>query len=158
MEFFVLNNYPYKDKYISTKPHTMSKPVDLGSLKIGSYILLPVSDQPTGEPCKISEYDTSKPGKHGAAKARIVGVGVFDGQKRPHVGPVSMQVHVPLIDKRTGQIISIIGDTIQIMDSETFETIDITLIEEELEGKLANDQNVEYWKVMDRTKIMRVKN
>lgn len=136
----------------------MSKPVDLGSLKIGSYILLPVSDQPTGEPCKISEYDTSKPGKHGAAKARIVGVGVFDGQKRPHVGPVSMQVHVPLIDKRTGQIISIIGDTIQIMDSETFETIDITLIEEELEGKLVNDQNVEYWKVMDRTKIMRVKN
>ncbi len=158
MKFFVLNNYPYKDKYISTKPHTMSKPVDLGSLKIGSYILLPVSDQPTGEPCKISEYDTSKPGKHGAAKARIVGVGVFDGQKRPHVGPVSMQVHVPLIDKRTGQIISIIGDIIQIMDSETFETIDITLIEEELQGKLANDQNVEYWKVMDRTKIMRVKN
>ena len=136
----------------------MSKPVDLGSLKIGSYILLPVSDQPTGEPCKISEYDTSKPGKHGAAKARIVGVGVFDGQKRPHVGPVSMQVHVPLIDKRTGQIISIIGDIIQIMDSETFETIDITLIEDELQGKLANDQNVEYWKVMDRTKIMRVKN
>ena len=59
----------------------MSKPSDLGSLKIGSYILLPVSDQPTGEPCRIVEYDTSKPGKHGAAKARIVAVGVFDGQK-----------------------------------------------------------------------------
>ena len=41
----------------------MSKPSDLGSLKIGSYILLPVGDQPTGEPCRISEYDTSKPGK-----------------------------------------------------------------------------------------------
>jgi len=63
----------------------MSKPTDLGSLKIGSYILLPVSDQPTGDPCRITEYDTSKPGKHGAAKARIVGVGIFDGQKRPHV-------------------------------------------------------------------------
>jgi len=59
----------------------MSKPADLGSLKIGSYILLPVSDQPTGEPCRIVEYDTSKPGKHGSAKARIVGVGVFDAQK-----------------------------------------------------------------------------
>ena len=56
----------------------MSKPTDLGSLKIGSYILLPVSDQPTGDPCRITEYDTSKPGKHGAAKARIVGVGIFD--------------------------------------------------------------------------------
>ncbi len=135
----------------------MSKPVELGSLKIGSYILLPVSDQPTGDPCRISEYDTSKPGKHGAAKARIVGVGVFDGQKRPHVGPVSMQVHVPLIDKRTGQIISMTGSQIQVMDSETFETMDIELIDDEVQGKLEQGQDVEYWNVMGRTKIMRIK-
>ena len=135
----------------------MSKPADLGSLKIGSYILLPVSDQPTGEPCRISEYDTSKPGKHGSAKARILGVGVFDNQKRPHVGPVSMQIHVPLIDKRTGQVISMSGDITQIMDSETFETIDVTMIDDEIKGKIENGQNVEYWKVMDRTKIMRIK-
>jgi len=136
----------------------MSKPADLGSLKIGSYILLPVSDQPTGEPCRIVEYDTSKPGKHGSAKARIVAVGVFDAQKRPHVGPVSMKVHIPLIDKRTGQIISMTGDITQIMDSETFETIDVNMIDDELKGKLENGQNIEYWKVMDRTKIMRIKN
>jgi translation initiation factor 5A len=135
----------------------MSKPSDLGSLKIGSYILLPVGDQATGEPCRIVEYDTSKPGKHGAAKARIVGVGVFDNQKRPHVGPVSMQVHVPLIDKRSGQIISITGDQVQIMDSETFETIDAQMIDDEVKGKLEQGQMVEYWKVMDRTKIMRIK-
>ena len=135
----------------------MSKPVELGSLKIGSYILLPVSDQPTGDPCRISEFDTSKPGKHGAAKARIVGVGVFDGQKRPHVGPVSMQVHVPLIDKRTAQIISMTGSQIQVMDSETFETIDIELIDDEVKGKLEQGQDVEYWNVMGRTKIMRIK-
>ena len=135
----------------------MSKPSDLGSLKIGSYILLPVTDQPTGDPCKIVEYDTSKPGKHGAAKARIVGVGIFDGQKRPHVGPVSMQIHIPLIQKKTGQIISITGSAIQVMDSETFETIDIELIDEEVEGKLEQAQDVEYWDVMGRTKIMRIK-
>jgi translation initiation factor 5A len=135
----------------------MSKPAELGSLKIGSYILLPVADQPTGEPCRIVEYDTSKPGKHGAAKARIVGVGIFDNQKRPHVGPVSMQVHVPLIDKRSGQIISITGDQIQVMDSETFETIDVQMIDDEVKGKLQQGQMVEYWKVMERTKIMRIK-
>lgn len=135
----------------------MSKPSELGALKIGSYILLPVGDQATGDPCRIVEYDTSKPGKHGAAKARIVGVGIFDNQKRPHVGPVSMQVHVPLIDKRAGQIISITGDQVQVMDSETFETIDIQMIDDEVQGKLEQGQNVEYWKVMDRTKIMRIK-
>ena len=135
----------------------MSKPTELGSLKTGSYILLPVSDQPTGDPCRITEFDTSKPGKHGAAKARIVAVGVFDGQKRPHVGPVSMQVHVPLIDKRVGQIVSITGSNFQLMDSETFETFDADLVDEEIEGKLQQGQDIEYWKVMDRIKIMRIK-
>jgi translation initiation factor 5A len=135
----------------------MSKPIELGSLKIGSYILLPVSDQPTGEPCRITEYDTSKPGKHGAAKARIVGMGIFDDQKRPHVGPVSMQVHVPLIDKRPGQIISMSDSNIQVMDMETFETIDVDMVDEEIKGKLEQGQEIEYWKVMDRIKIMRIK-
>ena len=135
----------------------MSKPTELGSLKTGSYILLPVSDQPTGDPCRITEFDTSKPGKHGAAKARIVAVGVFDGQKRPHVGPVSMQVHVPLIDKRAGQIVSITGSNFQLMDSETFETFDADLVDEEIEGKLQQGQDIEYWNVMDRIKIMRIK-
>ncbi len=68
-----------------------------------------------------------------------------------------MQVHVPLIDKRTAQVISITGEIIQIMDSETFETLDVTLVDDEINGKLTNGQNVEYWKVMDRTKIMRIK-
>ena len=135
----------------------MSKPIELGSLKIGSYILLPVSDQPTGDACRITEYDTSKPGKHGSAKARIVGVGIFDGQKRPHVGPVSQQIHVPLIDKRAGQIISIVGSNIQVMDSESFETIDVDMIEEELEGTLQQGDDIEYWNGMGRTKIMRKK-
>ena len=135
----------------------MSKPTELGSLKIGSYILLPVSDQPTGDPCRITEYDTSKPGKHGAAKARIVGMGIFDDQKRPHVGPVSMQVHVPLIDKRPGQIISMTDSNIQVMDMETFETVDVDMVDEEIKGKLEQGQEIEYWKVMDRIKIMRIK-
>ena len=68
-----------------------------------------------------------------------------------------MQIHVPMINKKVGQIISMTGDTVQLMDSETFETIDVTLIDDEVQGKLENGQNVEYWVVMDKTKIMRIK-
>ena len=68
-----------------------------------------------------------------------------------------MQVHVPLIDKRTGQIISMTGSEIQVMDSETFETVDIQMVDEEVDGKLEQSQDVEYWNVMGRTKIMRIK-
>ncbi|MDA1125021.1 MAG: translation initiation factor IF-5A, partial [Crenarchaeota archaeon] len=82
---------------------------------------------------------------------------IFDGAKRPHVGPVSMQIHVPLIDKRNGQIISMTGSEIQVMDGETFETVDIQMIDEEVDGKLQQGQDIEYWNVMGRTKIMRIK-
>ena len=39
----------------------------------------------------------------------------------------------------------------------TFETIDVDMVEEELEGKLQQGNDIEYWNVMGRTKIMRVK-
>jgi len=68
---------------------------------------------------------------------------------------------VPLIDKRNGQIISKQGDTLQIMDLETFETFETSSVEDEIRDKLAQGdiqgREVEYWKVLDRIKIVRVK-
>ncbi|MEM3606666.1 MAG: translation initiation factor IF-5A, partial [Candidatus Bathyarchaeia archaeon] len=60
----------------------MSKPVEVGSLKVGQYVII------DGEPCKIVEFEKSKPGKHGSAKARIVGISLFTGQKKSMVNPV----------------------------------------------------------------------
>lgn len=129
----------------------MSKPVDLGSVKIGSYLII------DGEPCRVVEYEKSKPGKHGAAKARVVAIGVFDGTKKSIVSPVDARVDVPLIEKRTGQIISIGESEIQIMDLENYEVFDSKMPEEDIRTRLASGVEVEYWKVLDRIKIMRVK-
>jgi translation initiation factor 5A len=132
----------------------MSKPMDLGALKIGSYIII------DNEPCRIVSYDHSKPGKHGSAKARITAVGVFDGRPHPFVGPVSTKVDVPLIDKRNGQIISKQGEVLMIQDLETFDTFETTAVDDEIKERLQGDVNgreVEYWKVLDRIKIVRVK-
>ena len=63
-----------------------------------------------------------------------------------------------MINKKVGQIISINGDTVQVMDNESFETIDIAMIDDSVKGKLENGQNVEYWLVMEHTKIMSIKN
>lgn len=125
--------------------------MDLGSLKVGSYIVI------DGEPCRIVSYDHSKPGKHGSAKARVAAIGVFDGSKHSLVSPVSSNVEVPLIDKRNGQVISISGKTLQIMDLETFEVFDTSSIEVEMRDKLVQGGEVEYWKVLDRIKIVRAK-
>jgi translation initiation factor 5A len=73
----------------------------------------------------------------------------------------STKVEVPLIDKRSGQIISKQGDTLQIMDLETFETFETTAVEEEIKDRIAQGdvqgRDVEYWKVLDRIKIVRIK-
>jgi translation initiation factor 5A len=131
----------------------MSKPVDLGSLKDGSYIII------DGEACRIVEYDKSKPGKHGAAKARVVGIGVFDSVKRSLVLPVSTNVEVPLIEKKSGQVVSADPTNVQIMDLETFETIDVPVpTDPEIKSKIVSGAEVEYWQVLGRRKIMRVKN
>ncbi len=125
--------------------------MDLGSLKVGSYIII------DNEPCRIVSYDHSKPGKHGSAKARVAAIGVFDGSKHSLVSPVSANVEVPLINKRSGQVISISGQTLQIMDLETFEVFETSAIEEEIRSKIRQGGEVEYWQVLDRVKIVRAK-
>ena len=125
--------------------------MDLGSLKVGSYIII------DNEPCRIVSYDHSKPGKHGSAKARVAAIGVFDGSKHSLVSPVSANVEVPLINKRNGQVISISGDALQIMDLETFEVFETSSVEEEVKDKIRQGGEVEYWQVLDRVKIVRAK-
>jgi len=125
--------------------------MDLGSLKVGSYIVV------DGEPCRIVSYDHSKPGKHGSAKARVAAIGVFDGSKHSLVSPVSANVEVPIIDKRNGQVISISSKTLQLMDLESFEVFDTSSVEDEMRDKIRQGGEVEYWKVLDRIKIVRAK-
>ena len=125
--------------------------MDLGSLKVGSYIVI------DGEPCRIVSYDHSKPGKHGSAKARVAAIGVFDSSKHSLVSPVSANMEVPIIDKRSGQVISLSGQTLQIMDLETFEVFETSSVEEEIKNKIRQGGEVEYWKVLERIKIVRAK-
>lgn len=53
-----------------------------------------------GKPCRVTEYCISKPGKHGAAKASIVGVDIFTGKKYEDGGPTSSNIFVPNVSKR----------------------------------------------------------
>jgi translation initiation factor 5A len=130
----------------------MSKPMDVGALRVGSYIII------DDAPCKIVSYTKSKPGKHGAAKARIVAISVFDETKKTIVKPVSAQVDVPLIEKNTGQVIALLPSTVQLMDMETYAMLEAPYPEdEELKSKLASGVEVEYWQILGRTRITRTK-
>ena len=111
-----------------------------------------------GEPCHIVDITKSKPGKHGAAKARIVAIGIFDGVKRSFVKPVDANVEVPMINKRSGQVFSVMSSGVQIMDLETYEYVDAPFPEDkDLKAKLVSGVEIEYWRIMGRVKILRTK-
>lgn len=102
----------------------MKELTEVRTLKEGRYVVI---DE---EPCVIMSITTSKPGKHGAAKARIEGIGVFDSQKRTAIQPVTAKLYVPVIERKSGQVLSLSGDTAQVMDLEDYSTIEIEIPEE----------------------------
>ena len=128
----------------------MKEMAEVRELKVGRYIII---DE---EPCKIQSMSTSKPGKHGEAQARIDAVGIFDEQKRSVVHPVKHKVGVPIIDKRSAQILALMGaDVVQLMDLETYETFDMP-IPEDLKGQLEPGKEILYLQAMGKRKITRV--
>ncbi|MDR0913213.1 MAG: translation initiation factor IF-5A [Methanobrevibacter sp.] len=126
------------------------KVVEVKTLKVGKYIIL------DGEASKITSYSTSSPGKHGAAKARIEAIGIFDNQKRSLVKPVDKKVDIPIIDKRAGSVLAIMGSEVQLMDLENYETFELPL-PDELKDKISEGTEVEYIEALGNMKIMRTK-
>jgi len=128
----------------------MKEMAEVRELKVGRYVLI---DE---EPCKIMSISTSKPGKHGEAKARIDAVGIFDEQKRSVVHPVKHKVGIPIIDKRSAQILALMGsEVVQLMDMETYETFEMP-IPEDFKDQLAPGKEILYLQAMGKRKITRV--
>ncbi len=121
---------------------------EVRELKEGRYLLI---DE---EPCRILSIQTSKPGKHGEAKARIDAVGLFDGAKRSVVFPVKHKVQVPMIGKRQAQVLSLSEAEVQLMDLETYETFSLPL-EDDVRGQLSPGQEVQYLDAMGKRRITR---
>ena len=82
---------------------------------------------------------------------------MFDGLRRNLVSPVDSNVEVPVIEKKGGQIIALADNNLQIMDLETFEVFETSAVDEDAKRKIKQGAEVEYWKVLDRTKVVRVK-
>ncbi|MGC8923870.1 MAG: translation initiation factor IF-5A [Candidatus Micrarchaeia archaeon] len=118
-------------------------------LKPGKYVMI------DGEPCKVVEVESSKPGKHGSAKMRVVGIGIFDSQKRTLFGSVDDDVEVPVIERKRGQVITVSGSSAQIMDTSTYESFDIAIPEDML-SEVEPGKEVDYLEALGRRILTRV--
>jgi len=123
--------------------------VPMKELKLGRYILI------DDVPCKVMEINVSSPGKHGAAKMRIVAIGIFDGQKKSLLKPSESDIHVPIITKSKSQVVSINNNTAQLMDLTTYSVYEIQ-IPAELLNKIKPGNEVEIIETMNKKIISRI--
>jgi translation initiation factor 5A len=107
-----------------------------------------------GEPCTVKSMDTSKTGKHGAAKCRIEATEVFTGKKKIIAVPGHERFEVPLLEKHKAQVLSVSDNTASVMDLDSFETLELAF-SPDLEGVEA-DKHVEYWDIEGKKAIIRV--
>jgi translation initiation factor 5A len=121
-----------------------------GHLKPGSFVLI------DGEPCQVKSKEKSKPGKHGAAKVRVTAMSLFKDTKKNLMKPTDADVEVPIVERRNGQIVAVMGDLVQIMDLDNYETKDVPK-PKDIQG-LQGGAEIEYIKWGGQIKIIRKKN
>jgi len=126
------------------------KQTDVGSLKKGGYVVV------DGVACVVRSIQTSKTGKHGHAKARVEAVGILDDVKKIFVKPCHDNIAVPIIEKKNAQVLSITGESANVMDMETYETFDLK-IPEELKGQVVEGGQVMYWIILDSKLMKQIK-
>ena len=127
-----------------------TKVASIGGLQKGNYVII------DDVACKIVDTQTSRPGKHGHAKVRMLAVGLIDGKKREIVKPGHDNIEVPMIDKRNAQVLSVNGNMANVMDTETYETFDLE-IPEEIKADCKEGSAILYWQILDQRIMKQVK-
>ena len=120
--------------------------VEIRTLKVGRYVAI---DE---DAYKILSISKSKPGKHGSAKARLELEDIFTGQKRSHVGTVTDNIQVPVIEKGSAVITFVQGNEVNAMDNKTYETLILPL---DPEMNLEAGGEIQWMEAMGRYSITR---
>lgn len=127
----------------------VSKVIEGTEMRVGTFLMI------DGTAWQVKKMDISKTGKHGHAKVRFEAVSVFSGKKKVAVVPGHDKFEVPMIIKKQGQVLSVSGETADLMDSESFESIELA-VPEELKSEVTEGKSVEYWDVEGEKLIKRV--
>ena len=127
-----------------------TKIVSANNIQKGNYAII------EGAACRIVDVQISRPGKHGHSKVRMSAMGLVDDKKRIIVAPGHDNIEVPLIEKKSAQVLSIHGDAANVMDSETYETFDLK-IPDELKGHVIEGISIVYWIILNDRVMKQIK-
>jgi len=121
----------------------------MGDLKVGKYVII------DDHPCRVVSIDKSKPGKHGAAKINVVAISLVDESKHTLMKPSDGDVEVPIVERKRAQIVSVTGNTAQLMDLSSYETFEVQ-IPAEMAAEVESGKEIQYIDVMGHRILGRV--
>ena len=90
--------------------------VSAGSLHKGDLVMI------KGKPCRVVNFSTAKPGKHGSAKAMITGIDIFTGNKYECTYSTGENVDAPVTKRLEYTVINIEDDGFVTLLNEAGET------------------------------------
>ena len=108
-----------------------------------------------GQACTVRSNDISKTGKHGASKCRMECIEIFSEKKKIVGCPGHDRFEVPMVEKKRAQVLSVTDNIASVMDLESFETLEMPIMEE-VKADVAPEKQVEYWDIEGKKAIMRV--
>jgi translation initiation factor 5A len=121
----------------------------MGDIKEGKYVII------DDHPCRIVSMSKAKPGKHGAAKISAVGMSLFDNTKHSLMKPSDSDIEIPIVERKRAQIVSVTGESAQLMDLQSFETFEVT-VPEDLRAQMEAGKEMQYIDVMGKRILERV--
>uniref|UniRef100_A0A7S2E6Q7 Translation initiation factor 5A-like N-terminal domain-containing protein n=1 Tax=Trieres chinensis TaxID=1514140 RepID=A0A7S2E6Q7_TRICV len=99
------------DPYSARDDHSPSEhTVNGNDLRVGRFCLI------GGHPCQVRTVRRSEPGKHGHAKLRLVGRGVFDNKRREAIYQAQRPVLVPSVETASDVLCVAVEDGLRQLD------------------------------------------
>ena len=103
----------------------MFEKTDTNRLKPGSLVMI------KGNPCKVTEVSTAKPGKHGSAKVILKGKDILTAKVYECTFHAGDMVDAPIVSRNEYTLLNIDDNTLELLDQNGEVKSDVNLPEDE---------------------------
>merc|ERR1711907_244729 len=116
---------------------SMCEKTDTNRLKNGSLVMI------KGNPCKVTEVSTAKPGKHGSAKVILKGKDILTSKVYECTFHAGDMVDAPIVKRNEYTLLNIDESTLELLDANGEVKSDVNLPEDEHLKEIAS--NIKEW-------------
>ena len=127
----------YEQFEVTDAGSSLCEKTDTNRLKNGSLVMI------KGNPCKVTEVSTAKPGKHGSAKVILKGKDILTSKVYECTFHAGDMVDAPIVKRNEYTLCNIEDTTLQLLDGNGEMKEDVNLPEEEHLKEVAS--NIKEW-------------